>query len=93
VLARFRPINMAFRVPTYFALRVCLRADAPDWWAAAHRAHRTAPPPVRAILGGRTRVEVSAQEARAAIAWAAALDGWDPDGFNPLWVYPALPEV
>ena len=83
---------MAFRIPTYFALRVCLRADAPDWWAAARGAQWSAPPAVRAILGGRTRVEVSADEAREAIAWAAALDGWDADGFNPLWVYPALPQ-
>jgi hypothetical protein len=82
---------MAYRVHSYFALRVCLRADAPDWWAVARCAHHTAPPAVRAILAGRTRVEVSPAEARAAIAWAAALDGWDPDGFPPLWVYPALP--
>ena len=82
---------MAYRVHSYFALRVCLRADAPDWWAAARRAERSAPPAIQAILRGRTRVEVCADEARAAIAWAAALDGWDPDGFPPLWVYPALP--
>jgi hypothetical protein len=82
---------MAFRVPSYFALRVCLRADAPDWWAAAHRARSTAPPAVRAILGGRMRVEVTEEEARAAIAWATAIDGWDPEGLPPLWVFPGLP--
>ena len=75
--------------PTYFALRVCPKASAPEWWAAARRAARTAPPAIRSILAGRSRVELSAEEVSDALAWASAIDGWDGDGLAPLWVYPA----
>jgi hypothetical protein len=78
--------------PTYYALRVRPKAIAPEWWAAAHAAGRDAPPPVRAVLAGRSRVEITAEEAVLAIQWASRLSGWDDDGGpKPLFVYPGLP--
>jgi hypothetical protein len=55
--------------------------------AAADRAPRA----IQAILTGRTRVEVSAEDATAALAFARTLDGWDPERLTPVWVYPAAP--
>ena len=77
-------------MPSYYALRVRPRADAPVWWASARQATAAAPPAIRAILAGRTRVEVTPAEATEAILWASALQGWgDSDGGAPLWVYVA----
>jgi hypothetical protein len=45
---------------------------------------------VRALLGGRARVELSAEEAVQAIHWAAQLNGWDEHDSQPLFVYPPL---
>jgi hypothetical protein len=72
--------------PSYYALRVCPRADAPRWWASARDAAHLAPAAIRAILSGRTRVELGAQEARDALSWARSLDGWDEDRLTPLWL-------
>ncbi len=55
--------------PSYFALRVCPRADTPTWRAAARAEAHNAPPASRAIVDGRTRLEVSGQAAREALAW------------------------
>jgi hypothetical protein len=77
--------------PSYYALRVCPRADAPRWWTSAREGADRARWAIQAILAGRTRVEVSAHEALAALAWARSLEGWDPDRLTPLWVYPAAP--
>jgi hypothetical protein len=74
-------------MPSYYALRVCPRAHSPGWWAAARQAMADAPPAIRAILTGRSRVELSAAEAAEAIAWASGLPGWDSSGLTPLWVY------
>jgi hypothetical protein len=52
---------------TYYALRVRSDAVAPEWWAAAHARGADAPQPVRALLTGRTRVELSPEEAIRAI--------------------------
>ena len=76
--------------PQYYALRVHPRSLAAEWWAAAHARSAEAPPAVRALLGGRTRVELSAEEAVRAIHWAAQLAGWDANGIRPLLVYPPL---
>ena len=46
---------------------------------------------MRAILAGRSRVEVSADEAVAVLRWARGLDGWDPDALAPVWIYPVTP--
>jgi hypothetical protein len=64
--------------PAYFALRVCPRAESAQWWISARLAASSAPPPVRAILAGRTRVEVSAEEAAAALRWARSVPGGIP---------------
>jgi len=77
--------------PSYFALRVCRRATAPAWWNAARAAITSAPPAIRSILEGRSRVEVSAADATAALAWARGVDGWDDGALRPLWVYPFDP--
>jgi hypothetical protein len=77
--------------PSYYALRVCPRAEASQWWSSARDAAGGAPPAIRSILAGRMRVEVNAQEAIAALAWAQTLEGWDAHRLAPLWVYPAAP--
>ena len=77
--------------PSYFALRVCPRATASAWWAGARAAITSAPPAIRSILEGRSRVEVSALDASEALAWARTVDGWDDDALPPLWVYPFDP--
>jgi hypothetical protein len=76
----------------FHALRVSSTAVAPEWWAAAHACNGDAPQPVRALLGGRTRVELTAEEAVLAIHWASRLSGWGDDGQHPLVVYPPLAE-
>ena len=76
--------------PSYYALRVCPRAHATRWWASA-REGAAAPPAIAAILAGRSRVEVSAEEAVDALAWARKLPGWEDDSLAPLWVYPTTP--
>jgi hypothetical protein len=74
----------------YYALRVHSDNVAAEWWAEAHAHGAHAPRAVRALLGGRTRVELSAEEAVGAIDWAAQLSGWDDHGEHPLFVYPPL---
>jgi hypothetical protein len=74
--------------PSYVALRVRTHAEASPWWESARRAAHTAPPAMRSILAGRSRVELSEAEARAVIAWACTLDGWDY-GLAPLYIYPS----
>jgi hypothetical protein len=76
--------------PTYCALRVCPKALFSEWWIAASARRRDAPRPVQALLGGRTRVEISADEAVVAIHWAAQLSGWDDYDLLPIFVYPPL---
>lgn len=83
-------MNAVWTNPTYYALRVCPVAPAPDWWAAARARSADAPSPVRALLAGRTRVELSAEEAERAIHWASRLSGWGEDGAHPLVVHPPL---
>jgi hypothetical protein len=77
--------------PSYYALRVCERADASLWWACVRRALPDVPAPVRAILAGRSRVEISADEAWAVLAWARTLDGWEIGGRTALHIYPLSP--
>ena len=77
--------------PSYYALRVCPRARAPQWWTSARAAADAAPPALQAILAGRARVEVGAEEAADALAWAEQQHGWDHNGLAPVWVYPATP--
>ena len=75
---------------SYFALRVAPLGRSSRWWASAEAAFESAPPAIRTLLSGRTRVEVSGGEALEALAWAATLDGWG-EGPRALWVYPFDP--
>jgi hypothetical protein len=71
---------------SYEALRAVHGGDAETWWSAARRCS-TVPPPLAALLQGRTRIEVSAEEADAALAWAEQLDGWADANPKPLLVH------
>jgi hypothetical protein len=42
---------------------------------------------MRAILAGRSRVEVSPEEAWDALSWARSVDGWD-GALAPVYMYP-----
>ena len=66
-----------------------LRIDpaAGEWLAAARDGSRDAPDSMRALLAGRSRVEVEPAEAERALAWAAQLPGWNEDGRQPLFVH------
>jgi hypothetical protein len=77
--------------PRYYALRVHDRAESSEWWASARAATTLPPPAIWAILAGRGRVELTADEALAAISWASALAGWDAGERAPLRVYPSPP--
>jgi hypothetical protein len=70
---------------SYYALRVCPRSGARAWWEAA------APPAIRALLRGRTRVELGPGEARDALAWAEPVHGWADHPLPPVYIYPAAP--
>jgi hypothetical protein len=68
---------------------VVLRLDpaAHEWLESARRATLDAPDSVRALLAGRSRVEIGPAEAERALAWAAQLPGWHHDGRPALFVY------
>ena len=70
---------------TYVVLRLDPGADE---WLAAARAHAAeAPDPARALLAGRSRVELGHAEAELALLWASRLPGWDENGRAPLFLY------
>jgi hypothetical protein len=71
--------------PSYVVLR--LDRGAAEWVAAASTRRRTAPDPIRTLLTGRSRVEVTEAEAEIALQWASELPGWDEDGRPPLFVH------
>ena len=73
--------------PSYHALRVGDSASLAEWQAQAHARKANAPTAIRAICAGRTRVELTAQEAARAIDWASRLPGWGSEGPAPLFVY------
>jgi hypothetical protein len=72
--------------PTYVALRVEIGAPADPWWTAASQ-RRDAPAAIAALLGGRTRVEVTRDEADSALAWAAGIAGWTVAERKPVFLY------
>jgi hypothetical protein len=74
--------------PSYYALRVSPGVQTTRWWTCARAAGSSAPAAIRALLAGRARVEVSADEAAHVLAWARTLDGWAGDGAPPLRVHP-----
>jgi len=77
---------MASLMSSYVAIRAVASGDA--WWAAARR-RRDIPPPVVSLLHGRTRIELSSEEADAVLQWAASVDGWANAQPKPLAVHHA----
>jgi hypothetical protein len=75
---------------SYYALRRCPAAEAPAWWASARR-RPDAPPAIVALLSGRRRVELSGDEASAALTWAETIDGWPTAGLRPVMAHPRDP--
>jgi hypothetical protein len=73
---------------SYYALRASPRAEVGAWWSAVRR-RPDAPRAITALLAGRSRVEVSREEAAHALAWAEGVDGWTAADPKPLVVYPA----
>jgi hypothetical protein len=66
---------------------VVLRALPGDAWWSAVRGRTDVPHAVAALLHGRRRIELGADEAEAALTWARALDGWAAADPKPLVVY------
>jgi hypothetical protein len=87
---RCRIVSSSNGSHSYLALRVCTKASAPAWWSAA-RNRSDVPAAISALLGGRTRVELTAEEAARALDWAASVGGWDAADPKPVFVY--LPAV
>jgi hypothetical protein len=71
---------------TYSALRVNSQSSARGWWTAAS-GRRDAPPAITSLLGGRTRVEVTRDEAAHALTWAAGIAGWPTAGPTPVFLH------
>jgi hypothetical protein len=71
---------------SYCVLRARPRAWAESFWSAAREQHDV-PTAIRDLLAGRNRVELTRDEAVAALAWAAGVDGWDSTEPKPLFLY------
>ena len=56
-------------------LRVCPDADSAAWWSAVRR-REDVPAAIAVLAAGRTRVELSYEEADHALTWAARVEGW-----------------
>jgi hypothetical protein len=73
---------------SYMALRAVSGPTAERWWSVA-RLRADVPAAVAALMGGRSRVELSTAEADAALAWAATVDGWAEAEPKPLLLHRA----
>jgi hypothetical protein len=71
-------------------LRIRPEASTLPWWDAVRR-RPDAPSAIDALLTGRQRVEVTAQEATQAIIWAENVDGWAAAEPKPLFVHHSGP--
>jgi hypothetical protein len=71
---------------SYLVLRPAHSAETDGWWAAARR-RADVPAAVAALMRGRSRIELSADEADATLLWAAGLDGWADAEPKPLVLY------
>jgi hypothetical protein len=78
-LRQFKPAS------SYLVLRLDPGAD--EWLAAARARAADVPDAIRALLAGRSRVEVGPDEAERALEWAARLPGWREDARPPLFLY------
>jgi hypothetical protein len=72
---------------SYTALRATRGPSADAWWRAVRRS-RNMPPPISALLNGRTRIELTTDELDAVLRWAATVDGWADAHPKPLVAYP-----
>lgn len=72
---------------SYCVLRVRPDAQASEWWNAV-RLRRDVPGAILVLAHGRSRVELSRDEAERALQWASRLDGWEAAEPKPLQVYP-----
>jgi hypothetical protein len=79
-MSRFEPTASG-----YVVLR--LDSGAEEWLEAARLRAFDAPHPIRALLAGRTRIEVERAESERVLTWAAQLPGWNDDGRPPIYVY------
>ena len=77
---------MMTSVAPYMALRRSSAESAQAWWEVAHR-QRDRPAAVTALIAGRSRVEVSPDEAASVLAWAGALAGWAAADPKPLFLH------
>jgi hypothetical protein len=85
--ARHRlPPSMQAAESSYVALRAHRSPETAAWWDEADRSNAV-PPPVAAFLAGRTRLELSVDEADAALHWAATLASWADAEPKPLRVH------
>jgi hypothetical protein len=71
---------------SYVALRVVSRSTSSAWWASA-RSTNHKPPAIVAMLNGRDRIEVSAGDAAATLAWASRVAGWPEAEAKPIIVH------
>ena len=82
---QFKAVHRFKTASSYVVLR--LDPAAHEWLESARRRELHAPDSVRALLTGRSRVEVGPAEAEHALAWAAQLPGWHQDGRPALFIY------
>jgi hypothetical protein len=68
-------------------LRVRPDSPATGWWHAV-RLRRDVPGAILVLAHGRSRVELTRDEAERALQWAAGLDGWAAAEPKPLQLYP-----
>ena len=71
---------------TYAVLRVHGHPSAGAWWTAASQ-RRDAPAAIAPLLAGRSRVEVTREEAVRALAWAAGIAGWAAAEPKPVFLH------
>ena len=62
------------------------KALSPAWWSAA-RERRDVPVAIWTLMAGRMRVELTAETAAQALAWAESVDGWGAAGSKPLFIH------
>jgi hypothetical protein len=77
---------------SYAVLRVCPLSSAGEWWAAV-RLRPDAPAAIVALSRGRSRIELTAADADAALAWAGAIDGWGSAAPKPLFIHGATADA
>ena len=80
--------SRAMTAPTHYVLRVARAGRGDTVVGLGHPDAFVSATGRRAVLSGRSRVEVSAEEAHAVLAWARSIDGWDEGERAPLVAIP-----